>query len=119
MTVINSGEISKRVIVNMINGENEIASSISEIEYLFSWFAENSSSVDRIVIKGRSDLFAFNLLGSLVEGSGCIIAAAEHDIIYLNIQVNQLVGKITKYQIGQLKECGIRVGSDGVLEMFV
>lgn len=60
----------------------------------------------------RPDLHAFLLLDRLVPGTEDIVAAAEHDEIWLNIDCKKLREVITEGDIVTLTRCGIRYDSD-------
>lgn len=68
----------------------------------------------------RPDLCAFLLLHKLAPGEGegrDMICAAEHDVIYLDVDLEELAANATEADIVTLVRCGVRYGSDG-LEMF-
>jgi hypothetical protein len=67
---------------------------------------------------GRADLHAFLLLDSLVPGARDMVSAAEHDEIFLEVDVSKLAELITMDQVRELSRCGVRF-SDGCLAMFV
>jgi hypothetical protein len=56
----------------------------------------------------RDDLHAFLLLDSLVPGSGDIVAAAEHDEIWLDIAPKEFAKVATEAHIIELTRCGVR-----------
>lgn len=67
----------------------------------------------------RPDLAAFILLDQLCPASGDIVSGANHDEIYLNIEVEELAKVITEDQVIELIRCGVRYDDqDGVLCMF-
>lgn len=55
----------------------------------------------------RPDLHAFLLLDGLIPAEGDIVSAAEHNIIYLDIDVEELEKVITEDQVLELVRCGI------------
>ena len=55
----------------------------------------------------RPDLHVFLLLDQLVPGSRDIIAGAEHDVIWLEVSVEDLAAVITEEQILDLARCGV------------
>ena len=55
----------------------------------------------------RPDLHVFQLLDQLVPGSHDIIAGAEHDVIWLEVSVEDLAAVITEEQILDLARCGV------------
>jgi len=68
----------------------------------------------------RPDLHAFCLLDRLVPGKGDIVCSAEHDEIWLGVDIDYLAGAATEEEILELVRCGIRFdeGTDS-LAMFV
>ena len=67
----------------------------------------------------RRDLHAFMLLDSLLPNSKHdMVCAAEHDIIYLSVDVSELCQVITDEQIRELALCGC-IREDDHLAMFV
>lgn len=64
-------------------------------------------------IVGRPDLHAFNLLDRLLPGSkNDIVAVAEHDEIWLDIDCDELAKVATTQDIEALVRCGVRYDSD-------
>jgi len=64
---------------------------------------------DRVGAKrsSRPDVHAFILLTELCPGSGCIVDAAEHDKIWLSIDVGDLESNATEANIVELIRCGV------------
>ena len=55
-----------------------------------------------------SDLIAFILLNNLVPDKYRMVAAAEHDEIYLGVSIGELeAAKITEDQVKELVRCGV------------
>ena len=68
----------------------------------------------------RHDLHAFLLLDELVPGRAGMIACAEHDEIWLDIDPEILAVAISADQVVELVRCGVRFdGSTDSLSMFV
>ena len=68
----------------------------------------------------RSDIHAFILLNQLQPDTTDIIDAAEHDVIFLNIDVDKLMETITTAQLIELIRCGVRYDEENnSLSMFV
>lgn len=61
----------------------------------------------------RPDLHAFSLLDALVPDERDIIGGADHDIVYIDVNVEKLAEVITLDQIIELKRCGVHWSSDG------
>lgn len=55
----------------------------------------------------REDLHAFLLLDELQPGKNDLVNAAQHDVIYLDVNIKKLAEKITKEQIRELICCGV------------
>lgn len=67
----------------------------------------------------RPDLHAFLLLDALFPGDRDMVESAEHDEIWLNVELEQLEGKVTEAQLLELIRCGVRIDDSGYLCMFV
>lgn len=71
-------------------------------------------------LANRPDIHAFLLLDKLVPGDSDMVSAAEHDKIWLNVQVEELAKVATEEQIIELIRCGVRLDSStDSLAMFV
>lgn len=67
----------------------------------------------------RPDLHAFLLLNELIPSDHNIVAAAEHDEIYLAIGLDVLAERISAEQALELRRCGVRYHRGGdCLAMF-
>ena len=62
----------------------------------------------------RADLHAFLLLDELVPGARDIVACAEHDEIYLDVDLRDLAKVATEEQVIELVRCGVRVDEHGL-----
>ena len=68
----------------------------------------------------RPDLHAFLLLDKLLPGKDDIVASAEHDEIYLDVDVEKLLEVATEAELIDLHRCGVLVFSEyDSLGMFV
>ena len=67
----------------------------------------------------RSDLCAFILLDALVPGESHIVACAEHDEIWLDVDLDRLAEAATEEDIRTLRCCGVHFYPDEGLHMFV
>lgn len=69
----------------------------------------------------RKDLTAFNILDNLVPGKGDLVAATEHDEIFLGVSLTDLAASaITEAEVKMLVMCGVGIDSYGdSLHMFV
>lgn len=65
----------------------------------------------------RPDLCAFLMLHGLVPAKRYMVSAAEHDEIFLDVDVDELATVIDEASVITLLRCGIRFGDDG-LKMF-
>lgn len=89
--------------------------TIEELAELFeegdeeSWFEGEFLKFDRVTNKlsTRPDLHAFLLLTSLVPNTSDIIGGAEHDIVYLNVDVEKFLAVATKDHLIELHRCGV------------
>lgn len=66
----------------------------------------------------RPDLHAMILLDRLVPGNMCMIAAADHDQVYLETDLDELAKVITEEQLIELFRCGVWFDDNG-LNLFV
>ena len=60
----------------------------------------------------RPDLCAFLLLDKLVPGESDIVSAAEHDEIYLDVDMKALAKAATEEDIQGLVRCGVRYSDE-------
>lgn len=77
---------------------------------------------DRVENKrsSRPDIHAFILLNEMFPGTRDMISAAEHDAIYLDIDVEKFKEKATDEQIIELTRCGVIYDSEtDSLQMLV
>lgn len=83
---------------------------------MFDEFEGEFLKFDRIKerLSDRPDLHAFILLDKLVPGKTDMIAAAEHDEIYLEIDPDELAKVATKDQLRDLHRCGVRADDNGL-----
>lgn len=66
------------------------------------------------------DLYAFKMLNELVPSTRPIVACAEHDEIWLDVDPEKLAKVITVEQITELRMCGVRYdASTASFTMFV
>ncbi len=89
---------------------------LSEMLELFDKHDEEYLEFHKIENKrsNRPDLHAMLLLSELQSEDSDMIAAAEHDIFYLNINLEELAEVITEDQIIELKRCGIIIEEDSL-----
>lgn len=82
-------------------------------EYLKFQRVENKRS-------NRPDIHAFLLLDEIIPGDESIVSGAEHDEIFLSVDLDILANAATEEQILELIRCGVRLDSQyGILAMFV
>lgn len=68
----------------------------------------------------RPDIHAFMLLDQLVPGDQDMVSAAEHDQIWLDVDLEKLAEVATADHIRQLEACGVHFDSEyDALYMFV
>ena len=71
-------------------------------------------------LSNRADLHAFLLLEKLAPGHRDMVSAAEHDVIYLDTDVEKLAEVASESQIIELIRCGVMLDSEtDSLTMFV
>jgi hypothetical protein len=87
---------------------------------MFAEFDDEFLKFDRVKEKFslRPDLHAFILLDKLLPGAHDMVAAAEHDEIYLYPDPEELLKVATKDQLRDLHRCGVRANENGYLCMF-
>ena len=66
----------------------------------------------------RADIHAFLLLDELVPGNDNMVLNAEHDKIWLEVELSELAKVVTKEQIVELVHCGVMFDDVG-LSMYV
>lgn len=84
--------------------------------------SDEFSKFERVKNKttNRSDLHAFNLLDRLVPGKRDMIASAEHDEIWLDVDPEELSRVATEDEIIELIRCGVRYCAEtDSLSLFV
>lgn len=91
-----------------------------ELHHFFNKHEEEYGYFERIEtpLAKRPDLHAFLLLEQLCPDKKNIIGGAEHDIVYLSIDIEELAEKINESQIIELLRCGLSYYGSGSLEMF-
>jgi hypothetical protein len=68
----------------------------------------------------RPDLCAFTLIDKLVPDSGDIISGAEHDVIYLSVDIDDIEDTATEDDVLYLTRCGVLLNNEyDCLMMFV
>lgn len=68
----------------------------------------------------RPDINAFLLLDKLLPGTGDIVSCAEHDEIFLNVNLEELAKVIAEKEVVELIRCGVHFNSEiNSLHMFV
>jgi hypothetical protein len=74
-------------------------------------------AVEECLVTKRADLLVFLILDRLVPGTGDIVSGAEHDEIFLGVDIDDLAKVATEEDIILLRQLGVRE-SDGGLAMF-
>jgi hypothetical protein len=95
---------------------------LEELEEIFLNDEDEFLKFDRVVHKLsiRPDLHAFILLNQIVPDTADIVAGAEHDEIFLGVDVEKLAEKASRAQLIDLSRCGVRYDpSFNCLAMFV
>ena len=92
-----------------------------DLESTFEKFSDEYIQFERVEGKlhARPDLCALTLLDLLVPGNTDIISAAEHDVFYLDIDLEKLAEVATEDDILLLVRCGVMYdGAYNCLSMF-
>jgi len=95
---------------------------IENLKEAFDKFEDDYLRFDRVKNKLslRPDIHAFLLLDKLAPESMDMVCAAEHDEIYLEVDMETLAMVATEGQICELVRCGIRYDTNiDSLSMFV
>lgn len=94
-----------------------------DLKALFDKYHDEYLKFDRIEHKlsRRRDLHAFLLLDALLPDGRTIVSAAEHDVFYLDIDVEALAKtSITEELVRDLHRCGVRYENEfDCLALFV
>jgi hypothetical protein len=93
--------------------------TLDELYALFEKHGDEYLKFERIIapLNRRPDLHAFILLDRLVPGRDDMVAAAEHDEIFLDVSLGDLVAVVTEEGIIDLIRCGVRLNYES-LAMF-
>jgi len=87
---------------------------IDDLRNLFDKHSDEFYEFNKIKNKlsERSDLHAILLLDQLLPGSNRIISAAEHDLVYLGIDVEEFCKVATEDHLIELIRCGLLYQQD-------
>ncbi len=97
--------------------------TIDELEALFEKHSETIGTLSKptaspnVEFYGRADLSAFMLLNRLVPEGGDIVAGAEHDKIWLGVNLEKLAAVATEADVENLVAWGVFIDEDS-LAMF-
>ncbi len=83
-----------------------------DLETLFMKHGDEFLKGDRAKLSRRLDIHAFLLLDGLVPGTRNIVSDAEHDKIYLGIDLVALAKVATEAHIIVLIRCGVMLDRD-------
>ena len=88
---------------------------------MFEKYDDEPTDFDLVENKtsNRRDLHAMLLLDEILPGNGEMIAAAEHDQIWFDVDTDELAQVITDEQVKELTACGVFCKDDEYLSMFV
>jgi hypothetical protein len=89
--------------------------TLDEMKALFEKYSEESNRGFEDVahkFSTRPDIHVFILLNDLLPGRHDMVDCAEHDEIWLDVDVDQLAGVITEQQIADLVACGFHFDTD-------
>lgn len=93
-----------------------------DLEAVFAAHNDEYLKFDRVrnKLSKRPDMHAFRMLDGLVPSTSDLISAAEHDEIWLDVDLVHLANVANEYDIRDLIRCGVRYDSDtDSLCMFV
>lgn len=83
-----------------------------ELKELWSELEDTTTGEPELKFNKRHDLNAFLLLDSLLPGTHDMVACAEHDEIWLSIDLGYLAETINKKQIRELIRCGVHIDTN-------
>lgn len=91
-----------------------------DIQEMFNKFDDDYGKFDDVTDKlhNRPDLCAMLILDKLIPGNRDMVYASSHDVIYLDVDLDELAKVATESDIRNLSRCGVRGDSDS-LSMFV
>lgn len=94
---------------------------VEDLAELFNSYEDEFLKFDRIQkpLSSRPDIHAFILLNEIYPNTRDMVSAAEHDIIYLDVSLEDLADKITPEQVCDLVRCGVMIEDEEYLAMFV
>ena len=93
-----------------------------DLKATFEKYDDEYLDFDRVENKRskRPDLHAFLLLDEISPSTRDIVSCAEHDEIWLDVDLEQLSKRATEAQVLELVRCGVRYDDDvDSLAMFV
>ncbi len=96
--------------------------TVETLVALFTLHDDEFLKFDRVPIKRskRADLHAFMLLDELCPSTHDMVCSAEHDEIWLEVNIEKLAAVITERWAIDLIRCGVRLDEEnGGLAMFV
>lgn len=107
------GENVIEIIGGALDAEDKAPNAAEELVKAFEEHDDEFLNFENVENKlsERPDLHAFILLDRLVPGRTDMVSAAEHDEIYLDVNIESLAEAITKEQVLELVRCGVRVDS--------
>ena len=92
------------------------------LKELFEVHEDEFLKFDNITDKrsSRADICAFILLNDIIPGTRDMVASAEHDVIYLETDIDALAARATEEQVLELVRCGVHLEEETEsLVMFV
>jgi len=93
-----------------------------DLKKIFETYGGDYLDFEAVEVKlsARPDIHAFILLEKLAPGNGDMVSAAEHDEIWLDVDLEVLAFNATEADIRDLIRCGVRYDDDvDSLAMFV
>ena len=107
-----------QILVNIFTADQPMI----DISATFEKHEDEFLKYDRIESPRHAspDLCAFLVLHDIVGGSRDMVSSAEHDEIWLDVDISELAEKATESDIITLIRCGVRLDEEvSALAMFV
>lgn len=74
---------------------------------------------ERYRLHTRRDLCGFLIMDMLIPGTGDILGGADHDVVYMSADREEVLAKCTLDDLRALRACGINFGAYDDLQMYV
>ena len=74
---------------------------------------------DKYKLHARRDLCGFLIMDMLIPGTNRILRGADHDVVYMDADREEVLAKCTLDDLRALRACGITLGEYDDLQMYV